>query len=69
MVRLRVGDLVSFRIGSLLFRARVIEDRGGLGVRGRQLVGIEVLSEDDSGAPPERFEMPAEELIRLSTAA
>lgn len=60
--KMRVGDHVSFTIGQTIFHARVVEDRGALGVGGRQLVCIEVLNADE----PRQFEMPADELMRSS---
>jgi len=46
-------------MGSEIGRARVIEDRGNLGVRGRRIVRVEM----DSGGSPVRFELPAEQLL------
>lgn len=66
---LREGDRLTFTIGTYTFHARVVKDRGPLGVGGRQVVRIEVLSEDDTGDEPRRFEMPAAELTREQTAA
>ena len=66
---LREGDRVHFTVGKCTFHARVVEDRGALGVGGRQIVGIELLPDDDTDEEPRRFEMPAEELRRDQTAA
>lgn len=57
---LHPGDQVSFSVGRSVFLAHVIEDRGNLGIGGRQIVRIEVLPDADE--EPRRFEMPAEEL-------
>lgn len=65
---LRVGDLVSYSFGPRTVRAKVVEDRGGLGVGGRQIVVIEV-EETDDGQDPRRFEMPADELTVDNPAA
>lgn len=60
--RLRVGDRVSFAFGKGRIIAMVVEDRGDIGVGGRQLVTVrrpghhEVLQE---------LELPAEELRLL----
>ena len=66
---LHKGDRVKFSVGKAIFRARVVEDRGALGVGGRQLVRIELLPDDDTDGEPRRFEMPADELTRDQTAA
>lgn len=66
---LREGDRVTFTVGTFTFHARVVEDRGALGVGGRQVVRIEVLPDGDSGEEPRRFEMPADDLTREQTAA
>ena len=66
---LRLGDRVRFQIGRNTFHARVIEDRGHLGVGGRQIVRIEVVPASDMDGEIERFEMPAEELVRKNPAA
>lgn len=66
---LREGDRVTFSIGPATFHARVVEDRGALGVGGRQIVRIELLSDEYTDQEPRRFEMPAEELKRDQTAA
>ncbi len=53
---LRPGDVVRFTLGAMTVHARVIEDRGHIGLGGRQLVRIEVLGEEDVDEP-RRFEM------------
>lgn len=60
--RLRVGDHVHYYILNNRWNAVVIEDRGDLGVSGRQIVRIELTDADYAGDPPSRFEFPAEEL-------
>ncbi len=62
---LRPVDLVTFR--AMTIHARVIEDRGHLGIKGGQIVRIEVIEEDAD--EPWRFEMPAEEVVLEGTAA
>jgi hypothetical protein len=56
--RFRVGDWVSFDYGSRKELAKVIEDRGGLGVRGRRPYRIQPDPERESSA----YEMPEDEL-------
>jgi len=64
---LRPGDLVTFPFGAMTIHARVIEDRGHLGIKGGQIVRIEVIEQDAD--EPWRFEMPAEEVVLEGTAA
>lgn len=64
---LRPGDLVTFPFGAMTIHARVIEDRGHLGIRGRQIVRIEVIEKD--AEEPWRFEVPAEEVVLEGTSA
>lgn len=52
----RVGELVRFRMGAQDVIGRVVEDRGLIGVGGRQIVRLEVAGGSDE---PEQFEMPA----------
>ena len=40
---LRPGDLVTFPFGAMTIHARVIEDRGHLGIKGGQIVRSEVI--------------------------
>jgi hypothetical protein len=49
--------------------ATVIEDRGHLGVGGRQIVRIEVVPANPLDGHIEQFEMPAEHLTRETPAA
>lgn len=55
---LRPGDVVTFTIGLMHMRAKVIEDRGHLGIGGRQIVRVELL-DDPYDDPPSRFEVAA----------
>jgi hypothetical protein len=66
---LRPGDRVRYQVGSTTFHGRVIEDRGNLGVGGRQIVRIEVVPASELDGEIRRFEMPAERLVRESPAA
>lgn len=65
---LRPGDLVRFTLGAMTVHARVIEDRGPIGLNRRQLVRVEVLGEDDEDAP-RRFEMASAEVVLEQAAA
>lgn len=58
---LRVGDLVWIRRGLRRVEAKVIEDRGGIGVGGRQLVRIDVRVDADYRT---ELEVPVEILER-----
>ena len=56
----RVGDKVKVRFGNGRSPARIIEDRGPIGVKGRRLVRVQLLkSKNDLDLA---FEVPAEEL-------
>lgn len=57
----KVGSIVGVRMCGRVVPARVIEDRGNLGVRGRRILRLEV--EDRFGGEPDRFELPAERLL------
>jgi hypothetical protein len=61
---LKVGDEVVLRIAGSERRGVVVEDRGPLGVDGRQIVAIRTGDEDD--AP--QFEVKAEDLERIHAA-
>jgi hypothetical protein len=57
----KVGSIVGVRTaGGKVIRARVIEDRGNLGVNGRRIVRLEV---DVTYSDPVRFERPVELLL------
>jgi hypothetical protein len=58
----KVGSIVGVRMGATLRRARIIEDRGNLGGRGRRLVRIE-LDPDFDDEEPFRFEVLADRLV------
>ena len=57
---LRVGQTVVFDFGGKKTRAIIIEDRGHIGNRGRQIVRIRPSGRLGTEVDP--FEMPAEEL-------
>ena len=57
---IQVGDLVSWPVPWGAINARVVEDRGNIGVRGRRLVRIRTLDELEDARID--FEVPAEEL-------
>jgi hypothetical protein len=57
--RFRVGDWVSFTLGAIHVVARIIEDRGPLGVGGRRLYRIETQFEDGE---MDRFEVREDDL-------
>lgn len=61
---LKVGDKVVLRLAGNERRAVVVEDRGPLGVDGRQIVAIRVGDEDEAG----QFEVRAEDLERIRAA-
>ena len=61
--KLRIGDLVSVRLGTTIWRARLVEDRGHIGVKGRQLFRLQLLSDQDEvpmfvEVPEDRIEVP-----------
>jgi hypothetical protein len=66
---LHPGDVVSFTVGGWVNRARVIEDRGHIGVGGRQIVRLEALGEEDFGNEPRRAEMAAADVVLEQPAA
>jgi hypothetical protein len=57
--RFRVGDWVSFQYGPRQVSAKVVEDRGRLGVLGQRLYRVQL---DDKLADTSAFEMPENEL-------
>jgi hypothetical protein len=63
--RLRVGNRVRFSFAGKRIRAVVIEDRGNIGVGGRQLVAIKMKESGYGDAGERIFEMPAEDLTVL----
>ncbi len=58
---LKAGDAVALRIGGSERRGVVIEDRGPLGVDGRQIVVVRLGNEDEA----RQFEVRAEDLDRV----
>lgn len=64
-MRLSPGQGVRFLYGTREVEGRVVEDRGDLGVGGRQLVVVEVPQTDGD---PIRLEMPAEELTLVGAS-
>ncbi|MDH3593689.1 MAG: hypothetical protein OEU09_18080 [Rhodospirillales bacterium] len=56
----QVGDRVLVRFGTRSIRAEVIEDLGGIGVGGRQIVRVKALEPTDGER--EEFEVAADEL-------
>jgi hypothetical protein len=61
---LKVGDEVVLRLAGSERRGVVVEDRGPLGVDGRQIVAIRVGDEDEA----RQFEVRAEHLQRVVAA-
>jgi len=55
----RIGDWVSFEFGPSRMSAKVIEDRGPLGVRGRRVYRVQP---DEQPGDASAFEMPEDEL-------
>lgn len=56
----RVGDRVTIQFATRVIQAEVIEDLGGIGAGGRQLVRVRALEPTDGEY--EEFELAAEEL-------
>jgi len=59
----KVGDWVSFPFGFQNAVARIIEDRGAIGVKGRRLYRVELLRD---GVEPDRFEVREDDLVSAS---
>jgi hypothetical protein len=57
--RYRVGDWVTFRYGAMNPVARIVQDRGPIGHKGRRLYQIEWTPPESD---PERFELPEENI-------
>jgi hypothetical protein len=57
---LRVGSLVRYRMPGRAYAAKVVEDLGDLGTKGRRLLMILPPSEEYDAGP---FMWPAEELL------
>jgi len=64
--RFKVGDWVSFPYGTMDVVARVIEDRGPIGYKGRRLYRIEVAIPDNE---PDRFEVAEETMTPAAPPA
>jgi hypothetical protein len=58
--RIGVGDQVKFKEGPARWRARVVEDRGNLGVGGRRIMRVVVVS--DGTDDPVEFELSEDHL-------
>ncbi len=63
------GDVVTYTVGRWTYRARVIEDRGHIGVGGRQIVRLEAIDEEQFDDEPHRFEMAAADVALEQPAA
>lgn len=62
-VAAKVGSIVGVRMGEVVKRARVIEDRGNIGVGGRRIVRLELEGDPELDGEPVRFERPVERLV------
>lgn len=67
--KIRVGDKVRFEYGTIEIVADVVRDLGPIGMNGRQLVIVAVRPDEDEGGEVREFDMPAEELTVIETAA
>ncbi len=54
----QVGDEVNVRLGETIWRVRIIEDRGNIGVGARRILRVKPLSTDAD--PQDTFEVPEE---------
>jgi hypothetical protein len=54
----KVGDKASVKLGGTVWRVRIIEDRGLLGVGGRRIFRVKPVSKDSD--PEQTFEVPEE---------
>jgi hypothetical protein len=61
---IKVGEWVLLPLGGDPLQARVIEDRGNLGVNGERLLRVTVVLEDKDR--PREFEVPEADLIRAA---
>jgi len=59
----KIGSYVGVRVGGSVKRARVIEDRGNIGVGGRRIVRVEFEPDAELDGEPVRFEQPVEWLV------
>src|SRR5688500_5338389 len=53
---INVGDSVRIRFGAKTVSGQIVEDRGGIGVKGRRLYRIRLLIDDE----PTSIELPAD---------
>jgi hypothetical protein len=58
--RLKVGDEVNVRLGETVWRARIVEDRGAIGVKGRRLLRVRLLVEPED--VPQFVEVPESDI-------
>jgi hypothetical protein len=63
--KVRVGKEVGVLMAGRVLPALIIEDRGHLGVGGRQIVRVELKPSkyDDEGREPSRFEVSVDALV------
>jgi hypothetical protein len=61
---IQVGQWVLLPLGGDPLEAKVIEDRGNLGVKGERILRVWVPWEE--GVEPREYEIPEEDLIRPS---
>ena len=54
--KLKIGDKVNVRLGNTTWRALIVEDRGRIGINGRQLFRVQLL--DDQHDAPQFVEVP-----------
>ena len=64
---IRVGDHVRFDYGAREVLAEVIEDRGPIGVGGRQIIRVRLIGDEWHGAQLD-FEVPAEQVTPVTAA-
>lgn len=60
---------MTYTVGRWTYRARVIEDRGHIGVGARQIVRLEAIDEEQFDDEPHRFEMAAADVVLEQPAA
>ena len=58
--KLRVGDSVSVHLGPTIWQARIVEERGPIGIHGRRLFRVQLISEQDE--PPQFVEVPEDQI-------
>lgn len=57
--KLKIGDLVNVALGNTRWRARLIEDRGPIGVNRRRLFRVQLL---DTESEPLLIEVPEDDI-------